>query len=42
MRREIWSLMKTAPMAHEAPIELVVRAAVLFGDDVIDMERDEC
>ncbi len=41
VRGQIWSLEKIAPMARETEIGFVVRAVMLPGDDVIDVERDE-
>ena len=41
VRGQILSLEKIAPMARETEIGFVVRAVMLPGDDVIDVERDE-
>ena len=41
VRGQIRSLVKVAPMARERKIGLVVRAAMLPGDDVFDVESDE-
>ncbi len=38
-RREIWPLLKIAPMARKAEIGAIVRSAVLLRDDVLDVER---
>ena len=41
VRGQVRSLVKIAPMARETKIGLVVRAAMLFRNNVFDVERDE-
>ena len=39
--RQVWPFVKITPVARKAEIGIVVGSAMLFGNDVLDMECDE-